>query len=318
MSDLVFDRGSADKAARTLELLEALRSHPAARGKVCLHGGTALNLFVLAPERLSLDADINYVGKCEPEEVPSISRALEGAVESVAKELGYVPRAGKGGHAGRTFKLIFESAITGSTDFLKVDLDYMNRVPVLPPTMSKSRLDDLAVEFPINAPAEVVAGKLKAICERVVPRDLYDIGRIARTMHEWSTGDSAMDHALMVFYFALSSSFPKQQDVLARFDGRERDIETILWPVLPAGSRPTLGELKEEASPFLAWATTPVNDGEADFLTSLSVGDYRPDLLFEPDSEPLRNAVMSPAMKWKLQNLRAGIEKGLVKPLRLG
>ncbi|WP_165062933.1 nucleotidyl transferase AbiEii/AbiGii toxin family protein [Adlercreutzia sp. ZJ154] len=67
MSDLVFDRDSADKVARTLELLEALHSHPAVRGKVCLHGGTALNLFVLAPERLSLDADINYVGACEPE-----------------------------------------------------------------------------------------------------------------------------------------------------------------------------------------------------------------------------------------------------------
>ena len=63
MSDLIFDADSADKAARTLEFLESFRSHPDANGKVCLHGGTALNLFVLTPERLSLDADINYIGE---------------------------------------------------------------------------------------------------------------------------------------------------------------------------------------------------------------------------------------------------------------
>ena len=54
MSDLIFDADSADKAARTLEFLESFRSHPDANGKVCLHGGTALNLFVLTPERLRL------------------------------------------------------------------------------------------------------------------------------------------------------------------------------------------------------------------------------------------------------------------------
>lgn len=30
----------------------------------------------------------------------------------------------------------------------------------------------------------------------------------------------------------------------------------------------------------------------------------------------IRNAIASPAMKWKLQNLQVGIEKGLVEPIR--
>lgn len=317
MNDTIFDAGSIDKAARMLEFLEVLYSHPSAKSRVCLHGGTALNLFVLDPKRLSLDADINYIGVCEPEEMPPIREALESAIEAVAREIGYVPHAGKGGHAGRTFKLMYESTITGSIDFLKADLDYMNRVPILAPAMAKSKLDSPIVNFPINAPVEIVAGKLKAICERVVPRDLYDIGRIAGAQHEWSTEDSDADHALMIFYFALSSSFPKQQDILARFDGREHDVETILWPVLPTGMRPTLAELRENAAPFLSWATMPQNDSEAEFLVSLSKGKYRPELLFSSNSEMLQNAIASPAMKWKLHNLNAGIEKGLVEPLKL-
>ena len=316
MSDLIFDADSADKAARTLEFLESFRSHPDANGKVCLHGGTALNLFVLTPERLSLDADINYIGECAADEMAPVRDALENAVMAVARELGYTPRTGRGGHAGRTFKLMYVSSITGSTDFIKADLDYINRVPILSPVMAKSKLESPVVKFPINAPAEIAAGKLKAICERVVPRDLYDIGRIAKTQSDWSTGNDASDHALMIFYFALSSSFPKPQDILSRFDGRERDIEMILWPVLPADERPTLDEMRSAALPFLSWATAPQNEQEAEFLASLSTGDYRPELLFDSNSDALRNAIASPAMKWKLQSLQAGIEKGLVEPIR--
>lgn len=318
VSGMIFDANAADKAARTLEFLEALYSHSQAKGRICLHGGTALNLFVLTPERLSLDADVNYVGDCESDAMPPIRAALEDAVEAVAKELGYVPRAGKGGHAGRTFKFVYVSAMTGSPDFIKMDIDYMNRVPIVPPIMAKSKLDDPIVEFPINAPAEIVASKLKAMCERVVPRDLYDVGRIGATRDEWTTGSDSADHALMIFYYALSSSFPKPQDILGRFDGRERDVETILWPVLPAAIRPTLSELKADASAFVDWATAPQNDNEAEFLALLSTGDYRPELLFGPGSDALQNAIASPAMRWKLRNLRTGIEKGLVEPLRFG
>lgn len=317
MNHMVFDDESADKASRTLEFLETFHSHPEVKGRVCLHGGTALNLFVLTPERLSLDADINYIGTCATEELPQVREVLENAILAVARELGYDSRAGRGGHAGRTFKLMYDSPITGSRDFIKADLDYINRTPVLSPKMAASKLEGPVIEFPINAPVEIVAGKLKAICERVVPRDLYDIGRIARTRTEWSTGDEELDHALMIFYFALSSSFPKPQDILVRFDGRESDIEAILWPVLPVEMRPTLNELQKVVLPFLSWATLPQNDQEAAFLTSLSMGDYRPELLFGSYPDALQNANTSPAMKWKLKNLRAGIDKGLVKPLHL-
>ena len=92
MSDLIFDADSADKAARTLEFLESFRSHPDANGKVCLHGGTALNLFVLTPERLSLDADINYIGECAADEMAPVRDALENA-SWLLRENSDIPRA---------------------------------------------------------------------------------------------------------------------------------------------------------------------------------------------------------------------------------
>lgn len=310
-----FSPESVDKTSRILEYLDVFKTHPHTKGKVCLHGGTALNLFALEPDRLSLDADINYLGNESAENIKIDRTKLEKAVVDVARELGYAPTVGKDGHAGRTFKLLYRSPITDGNDFLKVDLNFMNRVPLLKPLMATSTTDVLNASFPINAPVEIVAGKLKAICERVVPRDLFDIGRIARSKESWTSGNDKKDHAIMMFYFSLSASFPKQMDVLSRFDGREKDVETILWPVLPTGNHPSLLELKIAASDFITLATQPQYDTEKQYLEMLAQGEYRPDILFADDPDLAQRADASPAMAWKLVNLRKGIEEGLVHPL---
>jgi hypothetical protein len=313
--DSDFTAEAEEKATRTLEYLELLGTHPDVRGKICLHGGTALNLFVLYPERLSLDADLNFLGNGSAVDLEPDRIAVEDALCAVARELGYEPRPGKPGHAGRTFKLLYQSQTSGGSEFLKVDLDFMNRVPLFDPVKAESTAGIAHASFPINAPIEVVAGKLKALCERVVPRDLFDIGRAATNRDDWTTGDQSLDHAVMLFYFSLATSFPKNMDVLGRFDDRDHDVEQILWPVLPAGNRPTAEQLREAASAFVEWATTPQNVSEAEYLARLSCADYSPELLFGNDRKLLARAQSSPAMAWKIKNLKRGISKGLVDPL---
>lgn len=307
-----FGDEALDKTIRVLEFLDVFKNAPGAKGKVCLHGGTALNLFALTPERLSLDADVNYIGEPCKDDIYEDRLALERAVSETARELGYEPRAGKEAHAGRTFKLMYNSEIIGSRDFLKVDLNFMNRVPLLDPVMAKATTDVFPATFPINAPVEIVAGKLKAICERVVPRDLFDIGRIAKIRPAWSSGDDELDHSILMFYFSLSASFPKNLDILARFKGRDKDVEEILWSVLPVGQRPSLATLIDAASPFIQWATTPQNDDEREYLQQLALGNYNPELLFSSHENILSNAQASPAMRWKVMNLEKGIEAGII------
>lgn len=70
-----------EKVARLLSLLDAIRTHPHLRTRVALKGGTALNLFVFAAPRLSVDIDLNYIGGADREtmlaERPEIERAIE-------------------------------------------------------------------------------------------------------------------------------------------------------------------------------------------------------------------------------------------------
>ncbi|MBP3884892.1 MAG: nucleotidyl transferase AbiEii/AbiGii toxin family protein [Olsenella sp.] len=50
-----FPPQTLDKVERLLDLLEELGEHPRLRGRLALHGGTAINLFLLDVPRLSVD-----------------------------------------------------------------------------------------------------------------------------------------------------------------------------------------------------------------------------------------------------------------------
>jgi hypothetical protein len=78
-----FEANTLEKAVRLLDLLNPLQSHPYLKGRLALKGGTALNLFLSDIPRLSVDADLNYIGALDKDtmlaERPSVEKAV-GAV----------------------------------------------------------------------------------------------------------------------------------------------------------------------------------------------------------------------------------------------
>ena len=57
-----FQERTLDKVDRLLGLLAELGRHPMLKDKLCMHGGTAINLFMLEAPRLSVDIDLSYIG----------------------------------------------------------------------------------------------------------------------------------------------------------------------------------------------------------------------------------------------------------------
>ena len=51
-----------EKALRLLDLLQAIARNEVLSNRLVLKGGSALNLFYLDMDRLSVDIDLNYVG----------------------------------------------------------------------------------------------------------------------------------------------------------------------------------------------------------------------------------------------------------------
>jgi hypothetical protein len=104
-----------------------------------LNGGTALNLFLFDVPRLSVDADLNYIGAqdratmmAEREQVERASRAVFAREDFRVQR---VPSPDE--HAGGKWRLRYRSPIGGEGN-LEVDINFMFRVPLWPPEASDS------------------------------------------------------------------------------------------------------------------------------------------------------------------------------------
>ena len=245
-----FPPQTADKVERLLDLLEEIGEHPDLAGKFALHGGTAINLFMLNLPRLSVDIDISYVGALGREEMLANRPIVERAIAEVARSQGYSVSGGDGGHAGRTFVLGYGSA--WGPDHVKVDCIYMNRSPLLP---IKLRATPLRPDARVAAfsDAELAGGKAKAFFDRVKVRDLYDVCNLGRALARRPEAERELAHRAILFYASLSASFPHGfEQRPARFSGRRAELEQQLLPMLRRNvPAPILEDLVAESSAFV-------------------------------------------------------------------
>ena len=124
-----FNVATVEKVIHLMNLLEATEGHPFLREKFALKGGTALNLFVFALPRLSVDLDLNLVQPLSRDELEANRPKLEQAFEAVFRREGFNIRKSPTEHAGGKWRLGYSSAGGGNSN-LEVDVNYVLRVPL--------------------------------------------------------------------------------------------------------------------------------------------------------------------------------------------
>ena len=296
-----FQPRTLDKVERLLDLLEEMQRHPDLKGKLVMHGGTAINLFMLNVPRLSVDIDISYVGALSREEMLAERPFIERGIEEVGKAQGYDVTAGEGGHAGRTFVLRYRG--DWGPDHVKIDCIYMNRSPLLP-VRTKSCPIRPDVGVPMFDDAELAGGKVKAYFDRVKIRDLYDISNLKS--HFDAVGDpTGFVHKALLYYASVSACFPNEFEGRSlRFADGQGELESQLLPMLRSrDAAPTLTGLMDAAEAFTQSYILPRNDDERLYLELFADGKYQPELLFG-EGDIARAAAASPEALWKLANLR--------------
>lgn len=303
---------TVEKVERLLELLIEVDGHPYLAPRLRLHGGTALNVFHLSMPRLSVDADLTYMGRVPLDEYEADRPELESAMADLGTRMGYrVTTSDKVEHSGRTYKLRYRYG--DQNDLVKVDLIYLNRAPLLPAETATCFACSPEVGVTTLALPELVAGKTKALFDRLAIRDLYDIHRVQTSgiPRQMASGDAdkyRLQRRVRLYYASLSTRYPCPIDatITERFANRHEDIETDLYPVLNVADRPTLEEMIENAGHFVVDHVAPKEDEEEEYLRLLDQeSEYQPELLFSPWPEVLRQAVISPAAAWKVKNLRS-------------
>ena len=300
-----------ERVERLLELLVEIEGHPYLAPRLRLHGGTALNVFHLSMPRLSVDADLTYVGRVALDEYEAERPVLETAITALATNLGYnVTTSGKVEHSGHTLKLRYR--YRGQPDLIKVDLIYLNRAPLLAAETATCTACSPEAQVTTLALAELVAGKTKALFDRLAIRDLYDVHRIQSTglpleMAGGTDGLYRLQRRVRIYYTSLSKRFPCPIDgsIAERFADRFEDIESDLYPVLHLDDRPTLVTMMASAACYLRDHVAPREEEEREYLRLLDEESrYVPDLLFAPWPEVLKRSEVSPAAAWKVTNLK--------------
>ena len=295
-----------EKVLRLLDVLQAIAEDPDLKTRVALKGGTALNVFHLRLDRLSVDIDLNYVGAVDRAVMEADRPLVDEALLRLLEAQGYQVRRQPPGHAGGKWVARYSSALGGGAS-IEVDLNYMARGPLFGfQMMSSTPLGGVAATgIPVLDLHEVVAGKLVALIDRSAARDLFDARRILETQSlDWSLVRAG------VLAWGAAGRRDWREASLDDIGGDPRELRQKLAVCLPR-------EYFDAADGVDGWITDSIaicraglaplferTVGEAAFLDRLlDVGEIDPAGLAVPDDVKARIAAM-PMLVWKAQNVR--------------
>jgi predicted nucleotidyltransferase component of viral defense system len=283
--------------ARLSRLLADARIHPLLGPRLALKGGTALNLFYLDLPRLSVDADFNYLGSLPAGEMAAERPRVLAAMTAISEGQGYRVSIATDSHALSALTLGYRNG-RGLQDTVKVEVNYMYRVPLGEPEERQARMAfDEPVRCRVVSFAELVGGKLVALLDRTAARDLYDAAALASIV-------DARDLFMRRVFLALAGMLPRhvgeyRADRIERI--AVRDVETDLYPVLASTDRPTRESMLQDVMPWLAGWLALVPE-EREYHDLLGSGVVRGGLLFPSDPATAAAVDQHPGLLWKALN----------------
>ena len=197
-----FEARNVEKTARLLSLLTAMSHHSFLQDRFALKGGTALHLFIMDMERLSIDIDVHYVGVGGRDEYPQFVAAMKDvfAREGLLVNRKSLPKPTRDIIVCRAGYMRVADELA-RRDLVTVDVDFRPKALLSVPVRRDSRRLGAwqARNVPLADTYEILAGKIAALLDRGQARDLYDVSLLPRA--DWL-------------------DFPRLQDVFLRMEAR--------------------------------------------------------------------------------------------------
>lgn len=291
-----------EKVYHLLHLLEEFMSVDYLSARLALKGGTAINLFCTDEfPRLSVDLDFNYVGSADRQIMLQEKPELEAILLDICKRRQYELHRNPKTHAGGKTVLVYQSLL-GTKGRLEIDLNYVYRVPLWETKWGTSPDWPKATNAKILDIHELAAGKLNALLDRDVSRDLFDSHRL---LTKWPLNMEQLRLAFTVY--AGMRKHPWEQINVERVKFSVKDIRDKLIPVLKNTEAPDMRfpatkkwatNLLDECKMALA-AILPFRMNEIEFLEQLQKqGEIRMDLLSD-DPGFCKRVSQYPLLHWR-------------------
>ena len=293
-----------EKVVRLGELAADIARHPLLGVGLALKGGTALNLCFGPPGRLSVDLDYNYIAHAEREKMLAARNDVEDAVTQLAGRHAYRVQKSADAFAGRKTFLGYRSVL-GQEERIEVDLNFLFRVPLCAledrPLWQPGGLDQPLVR--VVGQAELLAGKLLALLDRSAARDAWDVAHLpdAAVRILVSPDFRSRFIALSAILEHPLSAYGRDRLQKSLMD---RVVTEQLLPMLSNSVTVRADELVERAwmkvEPLLT-----LGANETEYVVAIHRGDLRLDLLFPNDAKEAERLAHHPAIRWKIENVRA-------------
>ena len=306
--------GSLEKVVRLGEIAADIARHPFLGKVLALKGGTALNLCLDQPHRLSVDLDFNYIGHLERDKMLTDRPQVEEALVKLAGRKAYRIQKSADAFAGRKIYLTYRS-VTGKNDRIEVDLNFLFRLPIAG-TMTQEMWQPGELERPtvrIVSFQEILVGKLLAYLDRSAARDAWDLAylpvqakevMISERFRSWFIALSAiLDHPLTTY----------TRDLIEKRI-TDHTVTEQLAPMLIGQAAPLQPSDLIERSWAIIYPFMMLSDKEAKYIASIQHGELYPELLFMDDPEEGKRMALHPAILWKLVNVRDHLARVQTKP----
>ncbi len=270
-------------------------------GELLLRGGTALNLLHLAAPRLSVDLDLDYIGAADAAQAKRRRPGLLREIERTAGEAGYRVEHLRPSYAMAHLLLRYQS-ISGRGEPLKLDINFLDRVPVLEPIALPLRHpfgDDLpGPEVVTLALSELAASKIVALARRGLARDLFDVAQLARLAH---LDREVARSALVVRGAAYPSPSPEDYSSEAGLRVRPSEWRSQVVALARRDQVADLPHAQQDAASLLGTVLN-LRPGERRFLHRLDEGVVDVDLLEAPSLAA--RVRLNPGLQWRAPGCR--------------
>jgi len=276
---------------RQAELVVRMLPWVARESVFALKGGTAINLFVQALPRLSVDIDLTYLPIASREDsLAQIGKALERIATSITSAIHGIKVQASRDELNQIIKLFVDY----QGIHIKIEPNLVIRGSVFPTeerhlVPQAEALFEQAVSIQCLSIADLYGGKLCAALDRQHPRDLFDVHILME-----SAGISEEIRQAFVVYLAEHPRpineilNPKCQNIRQAYERELLALTSV--PIAYEDLVMTRTKLIEQLRHDLT-------DHERQFLVSIKEGQPRWELMNIKDLDKL------PAIRWKLFNI---------------
>lgn len=135
--ELNFNRDSLEKVLKLIEVLKLFNEYKELKGKYVLKGGTAINLCLFDFPRLSVDIDLDFNLNLNKDDLEETRKLHQKTIRENVAINGYqISAKSRFTYTLDSYLLLYTNSI-GSIDYIKVEINYSNRVHILTPKQYK-------------------------------------------------------------------------------------------------------------------------------------------------------------------------------------